>query len=176
MLKYAKITEHDVANGQGVGVVIWLQGCSHRCAGCHNQSTWDWNDGLDFDEDARLKLLFAISKPYISRITFSGGDPLYRKNRKEVVQLIDEIKQVRPDIKIWLYTGYTYWQVRKMSVDLSNIDVLIDGPFIQELKDISLLFRGSRNQRLIDWKKTLSLSDPSEVILYPPCSKVQPHI
>lgn len=167
-MKYAKITEHDVANGEGVGVVLWLQGCSHKCKGCHNQSTWKWQDGADFTSDVKLKLLFAISKPYISRITLSGGDPLYYKNRKEVVKLINDIKHARPDIKIWMYTGYTCYQVRKMGIDLDNVDVLVDGPFIENLKDISLLFRGSANQRLIDWKRTIELSDLTKWVLYSP--------
>lgn len=160
-MRYAKITEHDIANGEGIGVVLWLQGCSHRCKNCHNPNTWKWSDGHEFTQDVKLKLFFAISKPYISRITFSGGDPLYKKNRKEAIELMCEIKKIRPDIKIWLYTGYTYTELKKLN--LSDVDVLVDGPFIEELKDISLPFRGSANQRLIDYRKSRKLD---RVVLY----------
>lgn len=160
-MKYAKLDEYDIANGEGVGVVLWLQGCSHKCPGCHNRSTWKWSDGHEFTDDTKLRLMYAISKPYISRLTFSGGDPLYWRNRAEVMQLILDVKNVRPDIKIWLYTGYTYNRLGKMR--LGPVDVLVDGPFIEPLKNISLKFRGSTNQRLIDYQKS---QEAGKVCLY----------
>lgn len=155
-MNYIKITKNDIANGPGVRCVLWVAGCDLHCVGCHNPSTWDFNAGKLFNENVKNELFDVLSKPYIQGITFSGGNPLERPY--EIFLLAKEIKEKFPNKDIWLYSGYTYEQickVRERLKVLSYIDVLVDGPYIEEQRDISLAFRGSKNQRLIDVKETL---------------------
>ena len=152
-MRYHNITKDDMLNGDGLRTVLWLSGCEHRCEGCQNPVTWDINDGLEFDDSAKKELFSYLSLPYISGITFSGGDPLHHANRKDVGRLIAEIKQNFPNKTIWLYTGYTFEDIMDLDF-IKCIDVLVDGRFILALKDTALKWKGSSNQRVIDVKKT----------------------
>ncbi len=159
-MNYIKISKNDVANGEGVGCVLWVSGCEHKCPYCHNAETWDFNCGKTFTESSLLELKNALDKPYISRLTFSGGDPLNPKNKEMVIQIAQLVKQWFPNLSLWCYTGYLYSEVIE---SLKYIDVLVDGEFKNELKNLSLKFRGSSNQRIIDVKKSLKAG---EVVLY----------
>ena len=148
------ITTCDVCNGEGLGVVVWVSGCDVQCPGCHNKETWDPSTGTLFTEEHEKLIYKELSRPEITRITFSGGHPLMPCNIKEIKNLISKIRVNFPNIKIWLYTGYIYGA--EMSTDAKNVcdmcDVIVDGPYIEKLRDISLKFRGSSNQRIIKIK------------------------
>lgn len=158
-MKYLNLTYPDLENGLGCRATLWIAGCSHHCKGCHNPETWDFNQGIDFTEDSYKTLSNTLSKPYIQGITLSGGDPLYKHNVCGVIALCKRIKKDFPNKNIWLYTGYTWEEILKsstLSEVLKYIDYLVDGPFIQELRDVSLAFRGSSNQRIIDVQQSLN--------------------
>lgn len=152
-MKYHNITKHDMLNGEGLRVVLWVSGCEHRCDECHNVITWDINCGLDFDEAAENEIFDELSKEYIAGITFSGGDPLHMLNRDEIGNLIYKIKNKFPDKNIWIYTGYLWEDVCELPY-IKEADVLVDGRFIKDMKDKNLYWRGSSNQRVIDIKET----------------------
>lgn len=147
-MRYHNITKCDMLNGPGLRVVLWVAGCEHKCKNCHNPITWNINGGITFDFAAKKEIFDELAKDYIEGITISGGDPLHIANRKDVTKLVYEIKDKFPTKNIWLYTGYTYQQVKDLPV-LKHIDVLVDGPFIEELKDEQLEWRGSSNQEII---------------------------
>ncbi|MBE7026372.1 MAG: anaerobic ribonucleoside-triphosphate reductase activating protein [Ruminococcaceae bacterium] len=161
-MRYHDITTDDMKNGSGLRVVLWVSGCEHKCPGCHNPVTWDINDGLLFDDAAKSELFSELEKSYISGVTFSGGDPLHTQNRKEVGELICEIKEKFPKKTIWLYTGYNYDNIWTLDF-MDKIDVLVDGRYDEELRDTKLHWRGSANQRVIDIKKTIS---EGKIVLY----------
>ena len=164
-MNYHKIEKTSVANGTGIRVVLWVSGCSLHCKGCHNPETWCLNSGKLFDEEAKKELFDALDKPYIQGITLSGGHPLEDENAEEVYLLTKEIKEKFPDKDIWLYTGYTLEQIFP-SVVTDNLDVnrfykqeivkmcdvVVDGKYVEELRDITLKWKGSSNQRVIDIK------------------------
>ena len=152
-MRYHNITKDDLLNGDGLRVVLWVAGCSHCCKDCQNPITWDPNGGIPFDEAAKQEIFDQLDKPYISGITFSGGDPLHSANRLEVRNLMAEIREKYPDKTIWLYTGDLWENVLHYAM-MQYIDVLVDGEFMKDKKNISLQFRGSENQRLIDLRKT----------------------
>ena len=172
-MNYHKIEKTSVANGPGVRVVLWVSGCSLHCKGCHNPQTWDFNSGKPFDKAAKQELFNALNKSYIQGITFSGGHPLEPENTEETLCLIKEIKEKFPDKDIWLYTGYTledicerycnqaiyhlYSNIAEPNIwsNIQYVDVIVDGSYIEEQRDITLPFRGSKNQRLIDVKETI---------------------
>ena len=167
-MNYHKIEKTSVANGTGIRVILWCSGCRIGCKGCHNKQTWDFNSGKLFDEKAKQELFKALDKPYIQGITFSGGHPLENENVEDVYLLLKEIKEKFPTKDVWLYTGYTWEQIfPTVCLDMFNVnnmyrksvvemcDVLVDGPYIEEQRDITLKFRGSKNQRLIDVKESL---------------------
>ena len=164
-MNYHNITKDDMKNGDGLRVVLWLAGCSHHCPNCQNPVTWDPDDGILFDKNARKELLDIVSQDYISGITFSGGDPLFESNREEVYELIEYIKSVYPNKTVWLYTGYTFNDLKKFVPIgiLNKIDVIIDGPYIEKFRDTSLKWRGSSNQRVIDVRKTI---DTGNIVLH----------
>ena len=141
-------------NGEGIRVVLWVAGCNHKCKNCHNPITWDENGGIPFDKAAEEELFEALDKPHIEGITFSGGDPLFPNNRAEIFRLIKKCKKNFPDKTIWLYTGYLWEQVKDLE-GISDIDVLADGEFVDELKDNNIEWVGSSNQRLIKVKESL---------------------
>ena len=164
-MRYHNITKDDMLNGDGLRVVLWVAGCTHHCKECQNPITWDINGGLEFDEAAKKEIFDQLDKPYISGITFSGGDPLHAANRMEVRSLMAEIKEKYPGKTIWLYTG-DLWENISHSSMMRYVDVLVDGEFQAELKDAKLLWKGSSNQRVIDVQKSLEQTDPSIPVLY----------
>ncbi len=164
-MRYHNITKDDMLNGDGLRVVLWLAGCSHCCKECHNPITWDPDGGLLFDEEAKEEIFEQLSKPYISGITFSGGDPLHAANRLDVRSLMQEIRQRYPDKTIWLYTGDSWEDVLHYPV-MKYVDVLVDGEFKIDLKDTKLLWKGSSNQRVIDVQASLKQTDPANPVLH----------
>ncbi|MCF0131588.1 MAG: anaerobic ribonucleoside-triphosphate reductase activating protein [Pseudobutyrivibrio sp.] len=152
-MRYHNITKDDMLNGDGLRVVLWVSGCDHHCKECQNPITWDPEDGLVFDEAAKKEIFSLLEKDYISGITFSGGDPLYMGNRNEITELSNEIRNLFPEKTQWLYTGYTYEEVKELEV-MQYLDVLVDGRFEIEKKDVKALWRGSINQRVIDVQQT----------------------
>lgn len=171
-MNYIKIENDNFSNGIGIRVVLWVSGCSRHCKGCQNPQTWDKNSGILFDDDAKKELFEALSKDYISGITFSGGHPLEDYNIDTILDLILEIKEKFPTKTIWLYTGFIFDKdifpefnnqtVRLTPIDIKKrricylCDVIVDGPYIEEERDIALKWRGSKNQRVINVKKTFS--------------------
>ena len=153
-MRYHNITKEDMLNGDGLRSVLWVAGCSHGCKNCHNPITWDICGGIPFDEAAKDELLVSLEPDYISGITFSGGDPLHMQNRDEVGALIEEVREKYPNMTIWVYTGYTWDAVNDLPY-LKFVDVLVDGPFVEELKDVTLHWKGSANQRVIDVGKAV---------------------
>ncbi len=161
-LRYHNITKDDMLNGVGVRVVLWLSGCDHRCANCHNQLTWSHKEGIYFAEEAKKELFNELKKDYISGVTLSGGDPLYILNREEVAVLIEEIKTEFPDKTVWVYTGYTWDEIKSDETlfnTVKNVDVVVDGKFDENLKDIQYNWAGSKNQKVIDVKKSIERGD-----------------
>lgn len=155
-MNYLGIDKSSISNGPGVRVVLWVAGCKIHCKGCQNPESWDFCAGKLFDENAKQELFNALSKPYIRGITISGGNPLDTPN--EIFILLNEIKSKFPDKDVWLYSGYTYDEIRSSRErfkQILNVDVLVDSPYIEEQRDITLAFRGSKNQRLIDVQETL---------------------
>lgn len=175
-MNYHNITKDDMLNGDGLRVVLWLSGCSHHCKGCQNPQTWDENSGIEFDISAKNEIFEELSKDYISGITFSGGDPLHENNISDVLNLIIEVRNEFPNKTIWLYTGYTWEQLFIDEDDLYSIcenqfrrtiicgcDVLVDGRYDDNKRDISLHWRGSSNQRVIDVQESIK---QNKVVLY----------
>ena len=184
-MNYLKIEYEDVCNGTGLRVVLWLSGCSHHCYNCQNPQTWNPDSGIPFDESAKQEIFTELSKDYISGITFSGGDPLHENNLDEVLKLVKEIRISFPEKTIWLYTGFEWNQIMNMQVmqpifsckdlesKIQNIlkrqeiikmcDVLVDGEYIDEKRDLTLEWRGSSNQRVIDVKQSLA---QNKIVLY----------
>ena len=155
-MKYLKISNFDTANGLGIGNVLWVSGCSHHCPQCHNPQTWDKNAGEEFTEEVLDNLLDKLKRPFIKRLTLSGGDPLFLGNRDEITNVVRKVKKNFPNIKIWCYTGYLWEEVKDLPCK-DYIDVLVDGEFKIDLKDITLPFCGSSNQRVIDVQKSLKM-------------------
>ena len=153
-MNYHNITKDDMLNGDGLRVVLWVSGCTHHCEGCQNPITWDLAGGLPFDEAAEEELFEALSKPHISGITFSGGDPLHPFNRSEVFRLMKKCKELFPEKTVWVYTGFL-WEDFKDNPSIKYIDVFVDGEFMEELKNVNLPWVGSSNQRIINVKQTL---------------------
>lgn len=164
-MRYHNITKADMLNGDGLRVVLWVAGCSHCCKECQNPITWDPDGGILFDENAKNELFAELEKSYISGITFSGGDPLHPANRMEVRNLINEIREKYPTKTIWLYTGND-WENILHYPGVRNVDVVVDGEFKVEQKDNKLLWKGSKNQRVIDVQKTLKQTDPTVPVLH----------
>ena len=147
-MRYASIRSFDISNGDGIGVALFVQGCHFHCKNCFNPSTWDFNGGIAFTTDTMNKLLHLIQRPQISRFTLLGGEPLAEENREISKQIVKKIKEKYPDKTIWLYTGYILETIIDKSI-LEYVDVLVDGQFVDRLKDLTLKFRGSSNQRIL---------------------------
>ena len=191
-MNYHNITYPDQNNGDGLRVVLWLSGCSHHCKGCQNPQTWDANSGVLFDESAKEEIFKELNKDYISGITLSGGDPLNEANLDGVLGLVNQIRLLFPQKTIWLYTGYRVRGIQeglfvltpnvitdkisdhkeiidrvndnvKRSDIIKKCDVLIDGKYIEEKRDITLKWRGSSNQRVINVQKSLQ---KNEIVLH----------
>lgn len=161
-MRYHNITTDDMLNGDGLRTVLWVSGCEHHCPECQNPITWDPDCGLIFDEKAEQELFSALDKPYISGITFSGGDPFFPGNRDCITSLIKKVKKLFPNKTIWLYTGYK-WEDISYIDEIQFVDVIVDGRFEKDLKDVKLHWKGSSNQRVIDVKETLA---QGKIILY----------
>ncbi|MEY8256787.1 anaerobic ribonucleoside-triphosphate reductase activating protein [Erysipelotrichaceae bacterium 66-17] len=171
-MNYGNIKKYDIANGEGVRVTLFVSGCTNHCFNCFQPETWDFDYGQPFTNDTMRELLEALKPDYIQGLTLLGGDPFELSNQEGLIELLREVKKQYPEKDIWSYTGFILDQdlldggrrhgpyTDEM---LSYIDVLVDGPFIQDKKNISLKFRGSENQRVIDLKKSLK---EQEVILY----------
>lgn len=170
----------DISNGENLGVSLFVQGCRFQCKNCFNKETWDFSGGKEWTEEVENKFFGLIDKPYIKRVSILGGEPLADKNVLDVFNLIKRLKVKFSNKNIWLYTGYTWNQIfypiitddfnperdklldcRKGAVELC--DVLVDGRYMDELKDLTLKFRGSSNQRVIDVKQSLT---ENKVVLY----------
>lgn len=173
-MKYAKIKKCDVANGPGVRVSLFVSGCNHHCKNCFNREAWDFNYGEDFTENEQNEIIEDLKPEYITGLTLLGGEPFERINQEGLVPLVKKVKQTYPDKKIWCYTGFTFdKQILGEMIEkenrqttkemLDNIDYIVDGRFVEELKNPSLRFRGSSNQRIIDVKKSLA---QNEVVLW----------
>ncbi len=155
---YGSIKSYDIADGPGVRVSLFVSGCRHRCKGCFNAETWDFEYGRLYTEETEDAIIRMLGEEYIQGLTVLGGEPFEPENQPEVAGLLKRAKEIYPDKDIWCYTGYLYdvdlQKGGRVYTDvteemLSCIDVLVDGEFVEEQKDITLLFRGSRNQRLI---------------------------
>ena len=163
-MNYHKIEKTSVANGTGIRVVLWVSGCRMNCGNCHNPETWDFNSGKPFDEEVKQELFEALDKPYIQGITFSGGHPLEEENAPEIYKLIVEIKDKFPDKDIWLYTGHQVEYIQGWYGNILELcDVVVDGRYVDMLRDVTLKWRGSSNQRVIDVKKSLN---EHKIVLY----------
>ena len=170
-MNYAEIKWTDIANGEGVRISLFVSGCTHHCKNCFNQIAWDFNYGHPFDEEIEEKILRELGKPYIAGLSLLGGEPLEPQNQQALLPFVKAVKKKYPEKDIWCYTGYTWNPVsgelaegKKNTPDTKNLislfDVLVDGPFVEELKKITLKFRGSSNQRVLDVKKSLSEKKP----------------
>lgn len=171
-MNYAEIKTYDVANGPGIRVSLFVSGCHHKCPGCFNEEAQDFNYGKVFNEETMNSIIDTLSFGAYAGVTFLGGEPLELVNQRGLLPLARKIKEVYPDKTIWCFTGYEFekdimahmykeWPETKEL--LSYIDVLVDGPFIESLKNPSLVFRGSENQRLIKIPETL---ETGEIVLW----------
>ena len=162
-MNYAELKSYDIANGPGVRVSLFVSGCTHRCKGCFNREAWDFDYGQPFDDAVMDRILEFLKPDYIKGITYLGGEPLDPKNQAGLLTLSQKIKDRFPNKSIWCFTGYILERdilSGKLGPDalelLKLCDVLVDGPFLEEQKNLRLKFRGSENQRLLDLPKTLA--------------------
>lgn len=177
---YAAIKRTDVANGPGIRVSLFVSGCTHGCKGCFNREAWDFHYGSPYTEETEREIMSALAPDYIKGISILGGEPMEPQNRETVLKLLEKVRETYPQKSIWCYTGYDYekdllrWKAEEqtererqtacacveqakagvISRLLELIDVLVDGEFVEEKKNLRLAFRGSENQRLIDVKKS----------------------
>lgn len=163
-MNYASIRKMDISNGIGIGISLFVQGCDIHCKGCFNQSTWDFNSGSKWTQEIEDKFLDLANKDYIKRITLLGGECFSNINAPDILKLVLHIKDKFSDKTIWIYSGYLYEDLIKDHIKkeiLDNCDVLVDGPYEEDKRNLTLKFRGSSNQRIIDLKK----STPKNIIL-----------
>lgn len=147
-MRYASIRDFDISNGEDIGVSLFVQGCHFHCPHCFNQSTWDFNGGKEFTEETMKHLIKLMGRPYIKRFTLLGGEPLAPENIETSKEILRVIKETYPNKQVWLFTGYVMENIPDKSI-LKYVDVVVDGPYKHELRDLSLAFRGSSNQRII---------------------------
>ena len=157
-MKIAGFYDESISNGLGWRAVLFVSGCPHHCPGCHNKEAQDFNYGEEFNEEEILKRIKENS--ILNGITISGGDPLCKENIPGVLKFIKDVKEIRPEFNVWCYSGYTLDQLidrndEETNKCLNEIDVLVDGRFVEEKKDPTLKFRGSSNQRILDLKPSL---------------------
>ena len=162
-MNYATVRTHDVANGTGIRVSLFVSGCTHRCKGCFNAEAWDFDYGSPYTEEIGEKIISALAPDYIKGFSLLGGEPFEPQNQAVLVGLLERIKREYPNKTVWCYTGYTFESdllacrlgdpevTRRMT---ACIDVLVDGPFILAQRDLTLTFKGSRNQRIINMNET----------------------
>ena len=150
-MKYHDIEKCSLVNGSGIRVVLWVSGCEHHCKGCQNPVTWDPDDGLEFDVHALHEITERMDRDYCDGITLSGGDPMYPDNRKTILYLVQFLRNRYGDTKtIWMYTGYTMPEIADSPI-LDYVDVVVDGPFVEEKADVNYMWAGSTNQKI--WRK-----------------------
>lgn len=170
-MNYAEIKKFDIANGIGIRISLFVSGCRNHCPNCFNEATWDFGYGKAFTEEAQNEILDLLSREYVRGLTLIGGEPMEPENQRGLLPFVKTVRKKYPDKDIWCYTGFTYEELTGDSRGncevtkelLSFIDVLVDGRYIEAQKNISLKFRGSENQRLIDLKKTI---ESGKVILW----------
>lgn len=178
-MRYASIRNLDISNGEGVGVSLFVQGCDRHCFNCFNSETWNFNGGKEWTEEVKNKFMELIDRPYIRRISILGGEPLAEQNLDDVLSLVQQIRISFPEKTIWLYTGYELseiikqeqyekvsgipdvWSKRWEIIKLCNI--VVDEEYIDEQKDLTLKWRGSKNQHVIDVKQSLA---QNKMVLY----------
>lgn len=171
-MNYATIKNWDIANGPGVRVSLFVSGCTHHCKGCFNEVAWDFNYGTPFTQQTIDEILSMLAPDFIKGITLLGGEPFEPENQPALVNLLRQMKAVYPQKSVWAFSGYLFdedilsrklgpWEITREY--LSYVDVLVDGRFIEDKKDLSLRFRGSSNQRIIDVPASLQTS---EVVLW----------
>ena len=175
-MNYAKIRSMDISNGEGIGVSLFVQGCDFHCKNCFNSETWEFSKGQEWNDKTKNQFLKLVENHFIQRVSILGGEPLHPKNVQNVLKIVDEIRVSYPTKNIWLYTGYTWEEIwikdniktadkvkdmREKAIRnlrrqvVRMCDVLIDGRYVDELRDISLHWRGSSNQRVINVQETL---------------------
>ena len=171
---YGEIKKCDIANGEGVRVSLFVSGCTHHCPGCFNQDTWDFDYGKEYTQETEEEILNALAPDYINGLSLLGGEPFEPQNQEVLVRLLRKVRERYPQKDIWCYSGYLFdrellgeSRARCGFTDetLSMLDVLVDGRFVETLKDIRLVFRGSSNQRVIDVQKSL---EAGEIVLWEP--------
>ena len=171
-MNYATIKKNDVANGEGVRVSLFVSGCTHHCDGCFNSETWDFEYGEKYTEATEKEILSALGKNYIRGLSLLGGEPFEPQNQAEVLSLARRARSLYPEKDIWCYSGYDFEKDllsgrlcdREITMKmLSCIDILVDGKFVEELKNLRLRFKGSENQRIIDVKKSM---EENRIILW----------
>ena len=165
-MNYADIKTVDIANGKGVRVSLFVSGCNHHCKGCFNPEAWDFNYGKEFTQNEIDKIMSELEQPYVSGLSILGGEPLEYNNQKGILPLVKKVKEKFPEKDIWCYTGYTFdrdvisnmfnnWEETKEL--MSYIDVIVDGQFQEDKKNLNLKFRGSSNQRIINVPESLKV-------------------
>lgn len=147
-MKYCGLNKNDIANGEGVRVSLFVSGCRNHCKGCHNPEAWDFNYGKPFTKETEDEIIEALHHSWIQGFSVLGGEPCEEENERVLIPFLKRVKQESPNSDIWLFSGYTYEMLQNDEI-LRYVDVLVDGPFLLEQKDISLAFRGSRNQRIL---------------------------
>ncbi len=164
-MNYATIKNCDIANGPGVRVSLFVSGCTHRCPGCFNEVAWDFQYGQPFTEETIGSVIEMLRPSYIRGLTLLGGEPFEPRNQADVVKLLRRVRQELPEKSIWAFSGYLFEEdmlsgrIGDLTEYLHYLDVLVDGPFIQAKKNLSLRFRGSENQRIIDVKASLTAGE-----------------
>lgn len=164
-MNYATIKNCDIANGPGVRVSLFVSGCTHRCPGCFNEVAWDFQYGQPFTEETIGSVIEMLRPSYIRGLTLLGGEPFEPRNQADVVKLLRRVRQEFPEKSIWAFSGYLFEEdmlsgrIGDLTEYLHYLDVLVDGPFIQAKKNLSLRFRGSENQRIIDVKASLAAGE-----------------
>ena len=156
-MRYASIRRLDISNGEGLGVTLFTQGCPFHCKNCFNPETHDFNGGKEYTIDTKNAIVSLINRAQIKRFSILGGEPLIERNKEDMIDLCSSIKEIRPDIKIWVYTGNIFENVKDDWYELlyNYVDVLVDGPYVDSKRDLRLKFRGSSNQRVIDIRKSI---------------------
>lgn len=170
---YSLIKDCDIANGEGVRITLFVSGCTNHCKNCFQPETWNFEYGREFTEDTASTIIKMLSPAYIRGLTLLGGEPMEPKNQPTLLKLVKTVREQLPEKDIWCFTGFTFEQLKEdgsyprcESTDefLENLDVLVDGRFVEELKNLTLRFRGSSNQRLIDMPRTLK---EGQIVLLP---------
>ena len=167
-MHYGEIKNNDIANGEGIRVTLFVSGCTNHCEQCFQPQTWDFNYGTEFTAETEETILKMLDNPYISGLTLLGGEPFEPENQRDLLPFVKRVREELPEKNIWAFSGFTFEDMRTKGHHancevteelLSLIDILVDGRFVIALKDISLKFRGSSNQRIIDVKKTLQRNE-----------------